>query len=73
MGLKHEVDKLTDNVKDTVNEAGHRSDARAEQAKRDVAGDTMTPGEKVGSAVNQAKNNLQADVDATKRDVRNST
>lgn len=73
MGLKHELDKFADNVKDTVNEAGHRSDAKAEQAKRDVAGDTMTPGEKLGSAVNQAKNTAQADVDATKRDVRNNT
>jgi hypothetical protein len=36
MGLKHEVNKIADNVKDTVNEAGHRSDAEAEQAKRDV-------------------------------------
>jgi len=33
----------------------------------------MTPGEKLGSAVNQVKNTVQADVDATKRDVRNNT
>ena len=73
VGLKHEVNKFADNVKDTINETGHRSDAEAEHAKRDVAGDTMTPGEKIGSAVNQAKSTVQADVDATKRDVRNNT
>jgi len=28
-----------------VYEAGHRSDDEAERAKRDVAGDTITPGE----------------------------
>jgi hypothetical protein len=49
MGLKHEFNKIADNVKDTVSEAHHRSDAEGEQAKRDVAGDTMTPGEKLGS------------------------
>ena len=57
-------------VKDYVSEAGHRGAAEGEQAKRDVAGDTMTPGEKLGSVLNQGKENLEAGVDHTKRDVR---
>jgi hypothetical protein len=56
-----------------VNEATHRSTAEAEQTKRDVAGDQMTVGENAGSVLNQAKNSVQADMDAAKRDVRNNS
>lgn len=80
MGLKDELNKVVDkakdaaeNVKDAVSEATHRSAAEAEQKKRDVAGDQMTPGEQAGSMLNQAKNTVQGDVDATKRDIRNNT
>ena len=80
MGLQDNIDKgidavkkATENVKDAVSEAGHRSAAEGEQAKRDVAGDQMTGSEKVGSVFNQGKENVQAEVDATKRDVRNNT
>ena len=72
MGLKDEFNKVVDNIKDAVSEAGHHSEAAGEQAKRDVAGDTMTTSEKVGSVLNQAKNNVQAEADSTKRDIRNS-
>lgn len=73
MDLKDEMNKFGNNVKDTVNEAGHRSAAEGEQAKRDVAGDEMTASQKAGSMVNQAKNTVQADTDGAKRDVRNNT
>lgn len=80
MSLKDAFDKGIDaikhgaeNVKDAVSEAGHRSAADGEQAKRDIAGDQMTAGEKVGSVFNQGKETVQADVDAAKRDVRNNT
>jgi hypothetical protein len=72
MGLKEEFVKTVDNVKDAASEAGHRSEAAGEQAKRDIAGDTMTPTEQVGSAFNQAKNNVQADLDEAKQKARNS-
>lgn len=72
MGLKDEFNKVVENVKDAASETGHRSDAEGEQAKRDVAGDTMTTSEKAGSMLNQAKNNVQAKADSTKRDIRNS-
>jgi hypothetical protein len=80
MGLKEGFDNVVDavkdaaaNVKDAASEATHRSVAEGEQAKRDVAGDQMTAGEKVGSMFNQAKNSTQADIDAAKQDVRNNT
>ncbi len=72
MGLKDEFNKVVDNVKDATSEAGHKSAAEGEQAKRDVAGDDMTTGEKAGSMFNQAKNSVQADADSSKQDIRNS-
>ena len=72
MSLKDEFNKVVDNVKDTLHEGAHRSEADAERAKRDVAGDAMTPGEKAGSALNEAGHTVAAEFDATKRDVRNA-
>ncbi len=73
MGLLDEVGKVVENVKDAISEAGHRSAAEAEQTKRDVAGDQMTTGEKIGSVVNQAKHSTQAEVDRAKQDLRSNT
>lgn len=77
MDLKDQFKKAGDNiknvaedVKDKVNEAGHRSTAEAEQARRDAAGDTMSPGEKAGSLLNQTKNSVQAEMDRAKQDAR---
>ena len=80
MGLRDALDHAgnalkdgANNVKDTISEAGHRSAAEGEQAKREVAGDQMTVGENVGSMFNQGKETIKADIDAGKRDVRNNT
>lgn len=77
MDLKDQLKKAGDgiktvaeDVKDKVNEAAHRSTAEAEQTRRDVAGDAMTPGEKAGSVANQAKNTVQAEIDAAKQEAR---
>ncbi|MBV9103066.1 MAG: hypothetical protein JO060_05705 [Candidatus Eremiobacteraeota bacterium] len=67
--IKHGVD----DVRDTVKEAGHRSNADAERDKRTLAGDAMTPGEKVGSALEEGKERTLAEVDRAKRDVRDRT
>jgi hypothetical protein len=72
MGLKDEVKKVIDNVKDSLSESAHKTEADGERAKRDLAGDSMTPGEKAGSLLNEAKNNVQGDADAAKRDIRNA-
>ena len=66
--VKHGVD----DVKDYASEAGHRGAAAGEQAKRDAAGDTLTPGEQVGSVLNQGKENLAAGIDHAKRDIRDA-
>ncbi len=80
MGLKDALNNAVEGVKDAVanakdsaSEAGHRTAAESEQAKRDVAGDNMTLGEKAGSVFNQAKHSVQADADAAKQDARNAT
>jgi hypothetical protein len=67
------VKGAVDNIKDTVHEGQHRAAADNERAKRETLGNDMTPGEKIGSAVNEAKNRAQAEYDATKRDVREKT
>jgi len=67
------LDHAVENGKVAASEAAHRSMAEGEQARCDVAGDTMTPGEKLESVVNQVKHPVQTDVDPTKRDVRNKS
>jgi hypothetical protein len=71
LNFKDKLVQTFEDAKDSVNEALHRSEANAEQAKRDVAGEEMTPAEHASSMMNQAKNNVQADIDKTKRDLRN--
>jgi hypothetical protein len=73
MGLKDDIVKGIEDIKDSISEAAHRSNAQAEQTKRDVAGDEMTVGQKAGSALNQAKESVQANYDETKRNVRDAT
>ena len=65
--------KMTDDVRDSVHEAGHRSAAQGERAKRDAFGDEMTAGEKTESAVNEAKHRAQAELDAAKQRLRDKT
>ncbi|GAC1391096.1 MAG: hypothetical protein NVSMB31_08350 [Vulcanimicrobiaceae bacterium] len=67
------IKDTVDNVRDGVNESGHRSEAEAEQQKRNIAGDEMTASQKAASVFNQGKNEVQAEYDKTKRDVRNNT
>ncbi len=73
MGLMDGIKKTVDNVSDALSEAGHKTNAEAEHASRDVAGDAMTPGEKLGSVANEGKENLLGGVDRAKRDVRENT
>jgi flagellar hook-basal body complex protein FliE len=72
MGIKDELHKTIDNVSDTINQAGHETNAAAERATREAAGDTMTTGEKAKSILNEGKEKVLAEVDRTKRDVRNN-
>jgi hypothetical protein len=73
MGLKEDLDKAGRDVKDTAKEVKHRVTAEGERAKRDLLGDEMTLTEKGASAWNEAKNRTQAEIDKTKREVRDKT
>lgn len=66
----HALHEGVENAKDFINEKIHRGNAEAERTRRDVAGDALTPGEKIGSVVNEAKNDAQADVDELKQRAR---
>ncbi len=69
--MKNEVEKLGKNVKDTVTETLHRGEAESEREKRAEFGDVMTPGEKAGSVTHEVSEDVKANVDRMKRDVRN--
>lgn len=64
------LDKSVKDAKDAIHEADHRLKAGVEHLKRDVAGDTMNPAEKVASNLKEAGHNVAADVDKAKRDLR---
>jgi hypothetical protein len=70
MDIKNDLKNMVGAVKDSVSEAGHKSTAEAERARREAAGDTMTTGEKLGSIANEAKNHVQAGVDHAKAEAR---
>jgi hypothetical protein len=67
---KEAVQRTSEDVKDRLHEASHRSAAEAEREKRKLTGDEMSPGEHVRSTVNEVKNDFEADVAATKRSLR---
>lgn len=68
-----DIGKAIKNVGDTVDEGINRSKAEGERAKRSVAGDAMTPGEKLGSMANEAKSEVEAEVNRGSRTIREST
>jgi hypothetical protein len=70
MSIKDNIKNAVGAVKDSVSEAGHKSAAEAERQRRDLAGDAMTTGEKIGSVANEAKNNVQAGIDHAKVEAR---
>jgi hypothetical protein len=70
MSIKDDLKNTVGAIKDSFSEAGHKSTAEAEGERRDLAGDTMTPSEKLGSMANEAKNNVQGGVDHAKVEAR---
>jgi hypothetical protein len=65
------VTHAIDDVRDAAAEAAHRTAAQAEEVKRENA--DMSLVDKAKSVFNQAKHETLAEVDATKRDVRNAS
>ena len=70
MSIKDDLKNTVGAIKDSFREATHKNTAEAEHERRDLAGDTLTPGEKLGSIANEAKNNVQAGVDHAKAEAR---
>lgn len=68
--MKGALKDNVENLKDAVNEHMHREAASAEQTRREVAGDTMTPSERISSVANEVRNTVQANVDALKQRAR---
>jgi hypothetical protein len=60
-------------VRDSAAEAMHHSAAEAEHTHREVSGEAMTPGEKITSATNEAKERIQEGADKAKRSIRDNT
>lgn len=73
MGVEHKVEKIAKNIKDTVDEAGHRAQAQSERESRETGGDLLSPMEKMRSHANEAKHEVLAEVDKAKRAVRDHT
>ena len=70
--IKHAAEHAGKDLHDAVKEEWHKGEADAEHAKRDAAGDAMTPGEYAGSMLNEAGSNAQAGIDRAKRDLRDA-
>ncbi len=71
--ISGQIERGVKDVRDGAHEVMHRSTAEAEHTRRETEGDTMTPGEKVASGVNEAKNRVEAEGDKAKRNVRDNT
>jgi len=71
--VKKTINDTIDNARDEVHETMHRSGADAEHARRDLAGDMMTPREKVASVANETKERAAAGIDHAKHEVRSRT
>jgi hypothetical protein len=73
MDKSNDLKNLVGKMGDAISEATHRVKAAVEKTDRDVAGDTMTPTEKLGSVVTEGKERLLAGVDHAKRELRDKT
>lgn len=71
--ITEEVKKGVQDARDSAAEAMHHSAAEAERERRESEGDLMTPGEKVASAADEAKERVKEGVDHAKRSVRDKT
>ncbi len=70
--MADEIKRTIKDVGDTIKEGVHRGNAQTEHASRTVAGDVMTPGEKAGSVAREVTEDTKAEIDKTKRSVRDT-
>jgi hypothetical protein len=71
--ITDEVKKGVQDVRDSAAAAVHRSAAEAERERREVEGDTMTPGEKMASVVDETKERMKEGADNAKKSIRDNT
>ena len=64
------AETLKSDTHDALDEAKHRVMAGGEKVKRAVEGDSMPLGDRVVSHLKEAGHGLKADVDKSKRDLR---
>jgi hypothetical protein len=64
------VETVKNDTRDALDEAKERVKAGGEKVKRAVEGDRMPLGERVASHVKEAVHDTRADIDKTKREVR---
>jgi hypothetical protein len=67
---RDKVETIKADAKDALDEAKHRVEAGAEKAKRAVEGDAMPLGDRVASHVKELGHDLKADLDRSKRELR---
>jgi len=70
MKAKAKAKKVAADVRDAAREFSHRVKAGTERAKRDIAGGSLTTGQKVRSGVSEAGHRVAAEVDRAKRKTR---
>ena len=70
--MSDQTKKVIKDAKDAIHEAEHRTKANIEHAKRHIAGDEMTTGEKVKSYLHEDLENTKADADRAKRKLRDT-
>lgn len=71
--MADEIKKTVKDVGDAIKEGVHRGSADAEHQTRTEYGDVMTPGEKAGSIAREVSEETKAEIDKTKRKVRDAT
>lgn len=71
--MGNEIKKTVKDVGDAIKEGVHRGNADAEHETREAFGDAMTPGEKTESVVREGSENVKAEVDRAKRNIRDAT
>jgi hypothetical protein len=67
---KDRMESVKDDLRDTADELKERVKAGGERVKRAVEGDQMPLGERIASNVKEKAHDLKADVDKSKREVR---
>ncbi len=68
--LRDTVETIKGDTHDALDEAKHRIEAGGEKAKRAVEGDSMPLGDRVVSHVKEMGHDVKADIDKSKREVR---